>query len=181
MTINPNAVIEERLAAGFGLEQYANIVRQMPLVNVASDIPFQTKFNAYYRVRRNAEWRRYYYDLFERGKKTQFSFADIITYLYEKTGNIEASFSSKMLATLDADKPIWDQYVLKNLGLELTGHGEEKLHNAIALYAQIEQWYQDFLCTQNAKDCISAFDKALPSYRWISPTKKIDCFLWGTR
>ena len=70
MTINPNAVIEERLAAGFGLEQYTNIVRQMPLVNVASDIPFQTKFNAYYRVRRNAEWRRYYYGLFERGKKT---------------------------------------------------------------------------------------------------------------
>ena len=66
MTINPNLVIEERLAAGFGLEQYANIIWQMPLINVASDILFQTKFNAYYRVRRNAEWRRYYYDLFER-------------------------------------------------------------------------------------------------------------------
>ena len=86
-----------------------------------------------------------------------------------------------MYATINTDKPIWDQYVLKNLNLQLEGKGEERLHNAIDLYVRIEAWYEEFLKTQNGKDCIDAFDKALPIYSWISNTKKIDCFLWGMR
>ena len=34
---------------------------------------------------------------------------------------IEASFSSKMLATINADMPIWDRYVVQNLCLDLKG------------------------------------------------------------
>ena len=181
MRINPNKVIEDRLAASFGLEQYGYIISQWKTVDVSADEDFQTKFNGYYRVRRNAEWRECYYALFQRGKSEKLSFADIITYLYENTGNVEPSFSSKMYATLNADKPIWDQYVLKNLNLQLDGKGEERLQNAIALYTRIEAWYKDFIKTQNGKECIDAFDKALPSYSWISSTKKIDCFLWGMR
>lgn len=181
MKINPNKVIEDRLAASFGLEQYGYIISQCKVVDVSSDETFQTKFNGYYRVRRNAEWRKYYYALFQLGKSETFSFDDIITYLYVNTGNIEPSFSSKMYATLNADKPIWDQYVLKNLNLQLDGNGEERLQNAIALYARIEAWYKDFLKTQSGKECIDAFDKALPTYSWINSTKKIDCFLWGMR
>ena len=181
MIINPHKVIEDRLAASFGLEQYGYIISQWKNVDVSTDEAFQTKFNGYYRVRRNAEWREYYYALFQRGKSERLSFADIITYLYENTGNVEPSFSSKMYATLDVEKPIWDQYVLKNLKLRLFGTGEERLQNAIVLYTRIEAWYKGFLKTQNGKDCIDAFDKALPSYSWISSTKKIDCFLWGMR
>ena len=181
MRINPNKVIEDRLAASFGLEQYGYIISQWKTVDVSADEDFQTKFNGYYRVRRNAEWREFYYALFQRGKSEKLSFADIITYLYEQTGNVEPSFSSKMYATLNTDKPIWDQYVLKNLNLQLEGKGEERLHNAIDLYVRIEAWYEEFLKTQNGKDCIDAFDKALPIYSWISNTKKIDCFLWGMR
>ena len=59
---------------------------------------------------------------------------------------IEASFSSKMLATIDPSKPIWDQYVLKNLGLQLKGKdAESKLKNAIDLYSKIEDWYNSYL------------------------------------
>lgn len=181
MKINPNKVIEDRLAASFGLEQHGYIISQWKNVDVSADEDFQTKFNGYYRVRRNAEWRECYYALFQRGKSEELSFADIITYLYEQTGNVEPSFSSKMYATINTDKPIWDQYVLKNLNLQLEGKGEERLHNAIDLYVRIEAWYEEFLKTQNGKDCIDAFDKALPIYSWISNTKKIDCFLWGMR
>ena len=87
-------------------------------------------------IRRNEKWRQHYYDLFAKAKTERFSFEQIITELYRLTGNVEASFSSKMLATIDASKPIWDQYVLQNLGLELMGKTqEEKLQNAVALYA----------------------------------------------
>lgn len=91
MRINPNKVIEDRLAVSFGLEQYGYIISQWKTVDVSADEDFQTKF-----IRRNAEWRECYYALFQRGKSEKLSFADIITYLYENTGNVEPSFSSEM-------------------------------------------------------------------------------------
>ncbi len=87
-----------------------------------------------------------------------------------------------MLATIDASKPIWDQYVLQNLGLELTGKSqEEKLQNAVALYDRIVRWYGDYLITAEAKTNIAEFDHLLPEYAWVSDTKKIDCLLWSKR
>lgn len=61
----------------------------------------------------------------------------------------EPSFSSKMLATILPEKPIWDRYVVQNLNMQLTGATkEEKLKNAIMLYADMEKWYADFLETE---------------------------------
>ena len=102
--------------------------------------------------------------------------------MYRLTGNVEASFSSKTLATIDASKPIWDQYVLQNLGLELTGNSqEEKLQNAVGMYDQIVSWYTDYITTGEARENIMEFDRLLPEYAWVSGTKKIDCLLWSKR
>lgn len=150
--------------------------------DVSSLEAFQQVFNAFYRVRRNAEWRKCYYRLFERAKKDHLSFADVIADLYEKTGNVEASFSSKMIATIDPEKPIWDQYVLRNLGLELKGKdSRERVDNAIKIYDQIVSWYRSYLATEDARKNITEFDKWLPSYRWIPAIKKIDYLLWSNR
>ena len=83
MRINPNKVIEDRLAASFGLEQYGYIISQWKTVDVSADEDFQTKF-----IRRNAEWREGYYALFQRGKSEKLSFADIITYDYFLLGTL---------------------------------------------------------------------------------------------
>ena len=175
-------VLRNRLAESLGLFSYADIITRVNQTNVETDGDFQRIFNAFYRVRRNEAWRKIYYHLFQNLKGTDVSFAYIIRYMYEKTGNIEASFSSKMLATLYPDRPIWDRYVIENLGLKLDGKTkEEQLNNAIMLYADIEKWYGDFLETEKAKECIATFDDALPEYTWITPIKKIDCFLWSIR
>ena len=87
-----------------------------------------------------------------------------------------------MLATIDASKPIWDQYVLQNLGLVLTGKTkEEKLQEAVRLYDSIVAWYEEYLKTDEANENIKVFDRLLPDYAWISNTKKIDCLLWSKR
>ena len=133
-------------------------------------------------VRRNAEWRQCYYRLFERAKQHHFSFADVIGSLYVETGNVEASFSSKMIATIDPEKPIWDQYVLQNLGLELKGKNpREKIGNAVEIYHQIGEWYAEYLKTDEARENIAEFDRWLPSYAWITDVKKIDYLLWSKR
>ena len=87
-----------------------------------------------------------------------------------------------MLATIDPSKPIWDQYVLQNLGLELIGKSqEEKLQNAVALYDRIVKWYKEYLTTSEARENIIDFDRLLPEYAWVNDTKKIDCLLWSKR
>jgi len=87
-----------------------------------------------------------------------------------------------MLATIIPEKPIWDRYVVQNLNMQLTRTmKEEKLKNAIMLYADIEKWYADFLETEKGKECISEFDQVLPDYKGISKIKKIDSILWSIR
>ena len=80
---------------------------------------FQRTFNGFYIVRRNEEWREKYYNLFEQKKMKDVTFEEILQELYDLTGNVEASFSSKMYATIYPDKPIWDRYVVQNLGIKV--------------------------------------------------------------
>lgn len=181
MKIDPNEVYTKRLISSFGLERYEYIIHNVRTVDVSTDIAFQTKFNGFYRIRRNKEWRDFYYSLFEQAKNNSYSFEDIIKALYKETNKVEASFASKMYASLHTDKPIWDQYVLQELELELTGKNEEKLGNAIELYREIEKMINSILESEDGKQCIISFDKTLPSYAWISKAKKIDFFLWGNR
>ena len=180
--LNASKLLECQLARSMGLDKYADIMKAAEEKNVSIDATFQHAFNAFYRVRRNADWREKYYKLFEKAKKEHYSFADVIRCLYVETGNVEASFSSKMIATIDPEYPIWDQYVLQNLGLELNGKNPwERIENAILIYDQIKMWYNDYLLTEDAQKNIAEFDRWLPSYDWIPAIKKIDYLLWSRR
>lgn len=182
MSFNVSKVFQDRLASSMGLDRYLYILEQVNKTNVAIDIDFQRTFNGFYIVRRNESWRKAYYEHFEKIKNGSPTFESIITYLYESTGNIEPSFSSKMLATILPEKPIWDRYVVQNLNMQLTGATkEEKLKNAIILYADMEKWYTDFLESEKGKECIQEFDCVLPDYKGISGIKKIDSILWSIR
>lgn len=182
MNFNVGKVFQARLAASMGLDRYRYIMERVNSTNVATDIDFQRTFNGFYLVRRNEDWRKSYYEHFESVKSGSPTFESIITYLYECIGNIEPSFSSKMLATILPEKPIWDRYVVRNLNMQLTGATkEEKLKNAIILYADMEKWYADFLNSEKGKECIVEFDRVLPDYKGISSIKKIDSILWSIR
>lgn len=180
--IEAKKVIETRIAESMGLDKYKHIMERVRETDVSSDLDFQRSFNGFYRVRRNAEWREAYYDLFEREKDAHPSFESIIRAMYDATGNIEASFSSKMLATINAEMPIWDRYVVQNLCLTMKGRTkEEQLKCAVDLYEQMVQWYDEFLKTENGRNCIAEFDRTLPGYAWMSDVKKIDFYLWSIR
>lgn len=181
MKIDSNEVYKKRLVSSFDLERYGYIMHNVRTADVSTNMEFQTKFNGFYRVRRNKEWRDLYYSLFEQAKKNNNSFEKIIRDIYDKTNKVEASFASKMYATLNPNMPIWDQYVLQELELELTGKNEERLENAIALYSKIEKKINSFLKSEDGIQCIKSFDKTFPSYKEISNVKKIDFFLWGNR
>ena len=180
--LDPHRIIEARIAESMGFDKYKMIIEHVRKVDVSADLDFQRTYNGFYRIRRNAEWRAAYYGLFEEIKNSSPTFEQIIRALYRDTGNIEASFSSKMLATVDVNKPIWDRYVASNLCLNLKGKTkDEQLECAIDLYNQMICWYEDFVKTENGKECIAEFNKILPDYAWMSDVKKIDFYLWSKR
>ena len=182
MHINVKEILEKRLAESLGLDKYQYIMDHVLDVDISKDKDFQRVFNGFYIVRRNEEWREIYYDYFERMKHKEVSFREIINYLYEKTGNIEPSFSSKMLATINPQKPIWDRYVVQNLNIKLDdATKEEKIEKAVQLYAEMEKWYAEYMASDDGKVCVQGFNEALPNYKWVSDIKKIDALLWSIR
>ncbi len=57
------------------------------MCNVSYDLDFQREYNYFYKVRRNAEWRQQYFNLFEKCKKRRnVSFGLILEEMYSNTG-----------------------------------------------------------------------------------------------
>ena len=61
------------------------------------------------------------------------------------------------------------------------GYNNPKHKKLFELYSDIEEWYEEFLQTEQAKECIAGFDAALPEYAWLSDIKKVDSILWSIR
>ena len=165
-----------------GVEKYADIMKAFPSINAATDKVFQRKFNGFYRVRRNEEWQAHYYTIMEQGKIRKLSFEQILRELYIKTGKVEASFVSKLLHTLNNELPIWDKFVLQNLGLKMPAcQGKKKIECAICIYQEIIAWYKKALSISEINQKLLEFDELFPEYKWFSKTKKLDFLLWQMR
>ena len=169
--------IAERI--GIGLTRYSRIMRLVHMVDVSADEDFQKFYNGFYRMRqRPAEFYITYYAYLEQNKDNpSLTFEDILTYLYEQTGSIHASFSSKLLATVNPNMPIWDKFVLQNLGLRTPYHYEkDRLQKTVQLYQQICDWYE----SEQAGEKLQVFNALFPDEQ-ITDVKKIDFILWATR
>lgn len=163
------------------VERYAYIMEQVWKVDVSQDEDFQRVFNAFYRVRRDEEWRKIYFEMFEKVKQNpQSRFDRTLEELSVRVGTLEPSFVSKMLATVDINEPIWDANVLAMLGLKpCKKSGKYRPDDIYDCYNTINHWYYEFKKLPVAKKWIKAFDRALPEHRDISATKKIDFILWA--
>lgn len=164
------------------LDQYEYLKEKLYKCNVSKDKEFQTKFNAFYRVRRDEKWRKTFYTYFEQIKNNKnITFEEILDYMYKKTGNIEASFCSKMLATINPNMPIWDQYVLKNLNLSVTGTDkEDRLENTKKIYNKIVEIEKEKLKQEDIKQAIKEFNIYFKEYS-LSDIKILDYILWNSR
>jgi len=179
----PEVVISNILKKSFGIDKYAFIVKDLSKQDISKDANYQRVFNALYVVRRNSKWRKIYYEYFESQKNNKhLNFELFIRYLYENTGQVEASFSSKLLSTLNPNMPIWDVYVLKNLGLKMKlGKPKDRIEQSIKLYRDIHETYLKLVKSEWGRSAIAKFNQVLPDANWISDTKKIDFFIWQTR
>lgn len=166
------------------LDKYNYIKENIYKCDVSNDIDFQTKFNSFYHVRRNKKWRNVFFNYFEKVKLNKnITFEEILKYMYENTEdhNIEASFCSKMLSTINPNMPIWDQFVLDNLKLKVDGKTkEDRLKNTIETYYKILKIEQEKLKDKNIQNSIKEFREYFPEYN-LSDIKMLDYILWNTR
>lgn len=162
-----------------GLEKYSIIMQRLYAVDVSRDVDFQRRFNGYYRMRqRSQDFYKAFYAYLEQEKYNQdLTFSQVLSCLYEKTRTLTPSFSSKLLATVRPEMPVWDQFVLKNLGLKAPYYSDkQRLQKTEMLYQAICDWYK----TNEAMEKLAFFNTHFADAS-ITDTKKIDLILWQTR
>lgn len=166
-----------------GIAQYLEIMKLFPLVNVAYNKDFQKKYNAFYRVRqRKANWYKIYYEFMEDQKGRDITFSKVLRYFQKQLGRYEPSFASKLIATHNANMPIWDVHVLSNIRLRAPSYtSPNKFDLAEIAYDAIHKWYQEFECSSEGAVIIRMFDERISEAKSITNTKKIDFVLWQAR
>lgn len=165
-----------------GLQKYWAIQQQVR--NDKSDFTdpvLRRLYNGFYRVRRGQPWQSIYFSLMHQARIKQHSFLQVLQALHQSTGRYEASFASKMVATLDTSQPVIDSVVLKNLGCKLPTAKTLLRAQAInSLHRDLQQNVQSFLVSAEGKKLVSTFKSAYPAYA-ISNEKMVDLVLWQTR
>lgn len=102
----------------------------------------------------------------------------------ERQGRLEASFSSKLVATIRPDKPIYDKYVRQNLSLAApAGHlpPEIRIWKFLDLNFSIEAKTNTLVQHASFQELRDAFDDKFSSYAHVTDIKKLDLFLWQHR
>ena len=172
-----------------GLWKYLWIQNNVLKIVASEDREFQRKFNAFYRVRKNENWQKKFYSLLQAEKNKKPNFQKILLDLFTRTKRIEASFSSKLTATINTRLPVIDSIVLKNL--REMGHinmrlpyyyipATERISKIVELHKNLEKLFNNFLRTPNGKYLIKEFKKMYP-WAKITYQKMLDLVLWQKR
>jgi hypothetical protein len=177
------AAIEKALPfAAAGLNKYCWLQAALATTDVAHNREFQTRFNGFYRVRRNPAWQSAFYGLLEQNKSKPQSFAAVLRALHNATGRAEASFASKLVASVDPEMPVIDAFVLKNLGLRLPRPGpvEIRLARIVDVHDRIRRIFSAYLDSDLGRHLVARFQESYPD-RHVTQVKMLDLVLWKAR
>ena len=183
ISLNRRSIIRALGSVESGLEKYRWIQAAVVERDVAVDAEFQRRFNGFYRIRRNRQWRQAFFGLLEQCKTVPLSFEAVLETLHAKTGRVEASFASKLTATIDPSQPVIDSIVLGNVGLRLSYSGavDRRMARAVQVHDQLRSLYAAFLMTDVGRYLVDQFNAARYADSGVTDVKKLDLVLWKTR
>jgi len=172
-----------RLREKGAVTKYLRLQSQVRETNVARDFDFQRSFNGYYKVRyRSQEWRRTFYEIFEASKAGSpgVGFRAVLANLHRRTTNYEASFSSKLVASLDPSAPVWDSRLMAYWGLRAPNQQHKaRLEAFVEVYEMLRNLMAGLLASSGGQTIIAQFDKEFSSEaKHVSDMKKADLVLW---
>jgi hypothetical protein len=150
-------------------------------IDARTDAVFQRTYNGFYRIRKAAQWRAAYYELMEQAKAQPMSFAEVLCAMHEAVASVEASFSSKLVATLNPSQPVWDQFVLSNFGLRKPyPYQSDQLDRTITVYEELRRRYAALVDSTEGRLLCHAFVERFPGAN-LTDIKRIDLVLWQHR
>jgi len=159
-----------------GLEQYIWLQNAASNDRSFEDRAFRRRFKHFYRVRRGPEWQSAFYTAMATARKESSSFAAILELLHKSTGRYEASFASKLFATISPSAPVIDSVVLRNLRLRLPSAGtNDRAEKICEVHRTLSQLFEGFLATGAGTYLVKAVDKAYPTAN-ITERNLISCF-----
>lgn len=145
---------------------------------------FRKLFDGFYRIRQKSK-KRYddFYSVFKMCKYEHMDFKKTMEVLKEKTGEIHPFFCSKIIATLDPNKPVWDKYVLQWVGIILKKPNDKNkcINYYSKIYQEIEEEYKKHLNDKNVREALARFDTLVPEGKELTEIKKLDFILWSNR
>ena len=177
----------ERIAAGLSSYQWL----QKNVGRVASE-DFQKLYARFYGINaahKDSQWRKQYFGMMQEAKimGAQLSFRKILDLFKAETGKYEASFVSKLIATLDPDKQVIDRHVLRNFGLKLPGYNiANRAEKIDEIYNLLGLEYKKMLDAKPVGEYVIGryvcrkFDSEFQSSK-ITRLKKIDLVFWQIR
>lgn len=164
-----------------GLKSYLQLQADYRTADVRNNADFRRRFNGFYKVRRNQAWQEQFYDVLETGKATPINFSEALAALHARTNRCEASFASKLVATLDPTKPVIDAFVLDNVGMRLPSPSRAgRLEATVRVYEELADCLNAYLETPRGRYVVAAFEHAYPRAA-ITNIKKLDLVLWQAR
>jgi hypothetical protein len=169
------------------VERYRQTIDGLASCNVATDLAYRRNFIRFYRMRLpRAKAYDDYFDILERFKgQRNISMAEVLAAVLEelqiKTGRIETSFASKLLATLNPDLPIIDSIVLGNMGLRLPAHNvPNRKEKVIEIYLELTTRLNEMIQDERFNVLKRRFTSAYPDYSFTD-LKILDLMIWQLR
>lgn len=188
MPLNRHAIEQaiQKLVTTDSVARYLWIQDHFLECDVTSDRTFQKNFNRFYRIRQQSEsWYGAFFECFEQFKdvRSKVEFSQVLKAINERTKRFEASFSSKILATIDPSKPVLDKFVLQYWNLKLPyAHKRDRFDRIVEVYQALERKMLELLTSVDGQIVITIFDERLPQVcTKLSSMKKLDLILWQQR
>ena len=179
--LNRRAVSEALKSVAPGLALYREIQDRVWKTDVRYDRDFQRLFNRFYVVRLKLEKQPVLYAELEREKTDGRGFEAVLRSMHAQLDRVDASFASKVVATVDPTQPVIDSLVLGNVGLRLpTSQSRRRLERVVQVHQELADWYRAALASEAGKHALKAFDLAYPGTD-LTDLKKLDLIIWQIR
>jgi len=157
--------------------------------NVTKDLLFQFVFRSFYRLDNaglGGPFKTRYFELMEENRNSpNFDFAPVLRPLYDietlkGKNTFQFSFATKMLSTIDPQRPVYDREVARMFGYTQLPGGEfdDKLKTYLDRYQHIEDSYRQILSDKLLPATFSAFDEKFHQHG-LSDVKRLDFIFWA--
>jgi hypothetical protein len=158
--------------------------------DIRSDHLFRFIFRSYYRLDRAGlgdDFKDAYFQLLQRHRNgprpTLRQLCDELGEVKQEKQSLQFSFATKLLATLDQGRPVYDAAVASVFGFRRPDHLKDRpkrLERLLAFYDRLTETSQWLVEERQLAPVHAAFAAKYDQWCQVTPMKKVDFILWAT-